>query len=151
MTPANRPEDEEAVPLAKDIRHQGLSIIELHIDRDYVNCPIVDDVLAVAGEVYAKPWVQRAQRPGPFSKLDFKIDMRRETFTCPAGQAEDFDPGSTVEFDPDVCRAHKTRSNCTQAASGRGRTVSVAEDKRDRSSSGAYRKRSHVGPHWNDV
>jgi hypothetical protein len=128
VTPANRPEEEGAAPIAEDIQHQGLRLIELHIDRGYVNSPVVNDVLSAGGQVFAKPWAQRARSPDLFSKLDFKIDLRSKTITCPAGQVEAFELGDTVQFDPEVCGACPLRSKCTQAASGRGRTVSIAED-----------------------
>lgn len=128
VTPANRPEEEGAVPMAKDIERQGLRLRELHIDRAYVNSPVVDDVLAAEGVVFSKPWGQRARSPGMFSKRDFKIDLRLKLITCPAGQSEPFEPGDTVEFDPEQCGACLQRAKCTQAASGRGRTVSIAED-----------------------
>ena len=46
VTPANRPEEEGAVPIADDIKRQRLRLVELHIDRAYVNSPVVDDVFA---------------------------------------------------------------------------------------------------------
>lgn len=128
VTPANRPEEEGAAPIAEDIESQGLHITELHIDRAYVNSPVVNDVLSAGGQVFAKPWGQRARNSDLFSKRDFKIDLRSKTITCPAGQVEAFEPGDTVQFDPEVCGACPLRSQCTQAASGRGRTVSIAED-----------------------
>lgn len=128
VTPANRPEEEGAVPIRDDIRRQGFSIGELHIDRAYVNSPVVDDVLKEGGNVLAKPWGIRASTPGLFTKRDFKLDLRAKTITCPAGEVESFEPGSTVEFDPEACGACSQRANCTSAASGRGRTVSIAED-----------------------
>lgn len=128
VTPANRPEEEGAVPLQQDIARQGLSISELHIDRAYVNSPVVDEVRQDGGKVFAKPWAQRARSPGLFSKLDFKLDLRAKTITCPAGEVEPFEPGTTVQFDPEACGACSLRAKCTQAASGRGRTVSIAHD-----------------------
>jgi hypothetical protein len=128
VTPANRPEEEGAVPIAEDIQRQRLRLQELHIDRAYVNSPVVDKVFASGGTVFAKPWGQRAYRPGLFSKADFKIDLRTKTITCPAGEVEAFEPGDTVQFDPEVCGACPLRSKCTQAASGHGRTVSIAVD-----------------------
>ena len=128
VTPANRPEEEGAAPIAQDIKHQRLRLVELHIDRAYVNSPIVDEVIAAGGTVLAKPWAQRPHRPGLFSKRDFKIDLRANTVTCPAGEVEPFEPGETVEFDPEVCGACPLRAKCTRAASGRGRTVSIAKD-----------------------
>jgi hypothetical protein len=128
VTAANRPEEEGALPLQQDIAHQGLSIDELHIDRAYVNSPVVDQVRQGGGTVFAKPWAQRARSPGLFSKLDFKIDLRAKTITCPAGEVESFEPGTTVAFDPEACGACSLRDKCTQAASGRGRSVSISHD-----------------------
>ena len=72
VTPANRPEEEGAAPIAEDIRREKLCLVELHIDRGYVNSPVVDEVFAAGGTVLAKPWGQRAQHPDLFTKLDFK-------------------------------------------------------------------------------
>jgi hypothetical protein len=128
VTPANRPEEEGAEPIRDDIEAQGLTLGELNIDRAYVNSPVVNDVLEAGGDVRAKPWGHRAKAPGMFTKLDFKIDLRTQTITCPEGQVEPFEPGTTVEFDPEVCGGCPQRSRCTNAASGRGRTVSIAGD-----------------------
>ena len=128
VTPANRPEEEGAVPIRDDITAQGLNIVELHIDRTYVNSPIVADVLEAKGKVFAKPWGVRPVRPGMFTKRDFNIDLRTGTITCPEGQVEPFEPGDTVAFDPEACGACPQRAKCTTAASGRGRTISIAED-----------------------
>lgn len=128
VTPANRPEEEGALPISNDIKRQRLRLVELHIDRAYVNSPIVDDVVAAGGAVFAKPWGHRSHRPGLFNKGDFKIDLRSKSITCPAGEVEPFTPGETVEFDPEACGACQLRAQCTQAASGRGRTVSIAAD-----------------------
>lgn len=128
ITPANRPEEEGAPPLAEDIKRQAFTLAELHIDRAYVNSTVVDDVLCDGGEVFAKPWGQRAHRPGLFSKADFRIDLRTKTITCPAGEVEPFEPGTTVHFDPESCGACPLRASCTQAASGSGRSVSIAAD-----------------------
>jgi hypothetical protein len=128
VTPANRPEEEAAAPLAEDIKRQGLTLDELHIDRAYVNSPVVPSVIGAGGTVFAKPWAQRAAKPGLFSKADFRIDLRAKTITCPAGEVEPFEPGETVHFDPEACGACPHRARCTQAASGKGRSVSIAED-----------------------
>jgi hypothetical protein len=128
VTPANRPEEEGAEPIARDMERQGLTVAELYIDRAYVNSPVVAEVRRSGGEVFSKPWGVRSQAAGMFSKLDFKIDLRSKTITCPAGQVEPFEAGDTVEFDPEQCGACPQRAKCTQAASGRGRTVSIAAD-----------------------
>ncbi len=128
VTPGNRPEEEGAAPIASDIAAQGLTISELHIDRAYVNAPVVDEVLGAGGRVLAKPWGARVGTANLFTKRDFKLDLRAKTITCPAGEVESFEPGSTVEFDPEACGACLQRAKCTSAASGRGRSVSIAED-----------------------
>lgn len=128
VTPANRPEEEGAAPIAEDIQRQGLHLVELHIDRAYVNSPVVASVIESGGNVFAKPWGVRARSPELFSKRDFTIDLRAQTVTCPAGEVEPFELGDTVAFDPEACGPCALRAKCTQAASGRGRTVSIAED-----------------------
>jgi hypothetical protein len=128
VTPANHPEEEGAAPIAADIERQDFSLAELHIDRAYVNSPIVSAVLRAGGDVFAKPWGLRPRQPGLFSKADFRIDLRARTITCPAGEVEPFEPGETVHFDPEACGACSLRANCTQAASGNGRSVSIAKD-----------------------
>jgi len=128
VTPANRPEEEGAAPIAEDIDRQGFSLGEVHIDRGYVNSPVVSSVQLAGGTVLAKPWALRPAKPGLFSKADFRIDLRAKTITCPAGEAELFEPGETVHFDPEVCGACSRRAECTQAATGKGRSVSIAKD-----------------------
>lgn len=128
VTPANLPEEGAAAPIAADILRQGLHLVELHIDRAYVNSSVVDDLLASGGKVFAKPWGARARRPDLFTKRDFTIDLRTQTITCPAGEVEPFEPGDTVHFDPEACGACPLRANCTEAASGRGRSISIAKD-----------------------
>lgn len=103
ITPANRPEEEGAEPIARDIEQQGLHLCELHCDRAYVNSPVVAAVLDAGGHVFCKPWSLRPINPELFSKRDFKIDVHANTITCPGGQVESFEPEETVEFDPDVC------------------------------------------------
>lgn len=129
VTPANRPEEEAMPELQTDLQHQKVKVRELAVDRAYVNSSMARDVLANGGEVICKPWAARSRRE-QFSKTDFKINMRDRTLTCPAGEVERFEPGEVVEFDPDVCGACRLRAQCTKAASGRGRTVSISEDER---------------------
>jgi hypothetical protein len=129
VTPANRPEEQAAQPISDDIEHQGFTLHEAHIDRAYVNSPVMAEVVMRGGTVLAKPWAQRPFRPGLFSKADFRIDLRAHTITCPAGEVELFEPGGdTVHFDPEACGACPLRANCTLAASGAGRSVSIAAD-----------------------
>jgi hypothetical protein len=130
VTPANRPEEEAAPELQNDMQRQKVKIRELAIDRAYINSSLVDDVEADGGDVVCKPWSGRNSRKNMFNKTDFKIDMRSNTITCPLGQVEHFEPGQTVEFAPEICGSCPLRGDCTHSASGRGRTVKIAEDER---------------------
>lgn len=125
VTPANRPEEEAFEPMVGDIRRQGLTLTEAHFDRAYLASPAVAALVQAKGKVVCKPWAQRASRPHLFSKADFRLDLRAGTITCPAGQVESFEPGQTVQFDPEVCGPCPLRASCTQAASGRGRSVAI--------------------------
>lgn len=127
ITPANRPEEEAAPELAAAVARQGLTIGELSVDRAYVNSELVEQVRASGGEILCKPWALR-NSTNLFSKAEFKINIRDRTITCPAGEVEHFEPGETVEFDPEACGRCAMRGQCTKAASGRGRQVTIAED-----------------------
>jgi hypothetical protein len=153
VTPANRPEEEAAPDLATDMAQMGFVPDELQIDRAYLNSSLVEQVVERGGEVVCKPWKGSNGKPGLFAKKDFKINVRDGTITCPAGQVESFEPGQVVEFDPEVCGPCPLRAQCTQAASGRGRTVTMGDDealqkklrKLQSTSRGRARLRERVG------
>ena len=130
ITPANRPEEEATPALSDDMRRQAVRIRELCIDRGYINSDLVGEVMSSGGEVICKPWALRNSRADLFTKADFKINIRNKTITCPYGQIEHFEPGQVVEFDAEICGGCELRAQCTHAASGRGRTVHIAEDER---------------------
>jgi Transposase DDE domain/Transposase domain (DUF772) len=126
VTPANRPEEEGCAGIEADLLHQNRTVDELYIDRGYINAPLVGVVLARRGEVICRPWVSRNGEL--FAKSDFTLDMRARTITCPAGAKQPLALGTIVEFDPTRCDGCSLRSRCTDAASGRGRTVAIAEN-----------------------
>jgi hypothetical protein len=128
VTPGNRPEEEAAPGLANDMAKMGLAPHELQIDRAYLNSTLAEQVVECGGTVICRPWKGNNGKTGLFGKRDFKINVRDGTVTCPAGQVERFEPGQEVEFDPDVCGACPLRAQCTKAASGRGRTVTMRHD-----------------------
>ena len=126
ITPANRPEEEGAIPLAADLRRLTTRIAELYTDRGYINAPLVDEVLAARGEVICRPW--RAHNGKLFPKTAFTINIRDRRITCPAGDTVEMRFGSTVEFDPERCDECALRDRCTDTSPGHGRTVAVAEN-----------------------
>lgn len=128
ITTANRPEEEAAPQLHADIARlpDRCQIDELHIDRGYIGSTVVDDVLRRRGQIICKPWV--ARNGDRFTKADFRIDMRKLTIVCPAGQVEHFQPGSVVEFEPETCARCPMRTSCTMANIGSGRTINIADD-----------------------
>jgi IS5 family transposase len=130
VTPANRPEEEATPQLKEDLDAQGVRIGRLFVDRGYINSDLVADTHSEGGEVVCKPWLVRGSRPDLFKKTDFKLNMRDSTITCPAGHLESFEPGQVVEFDPELCGPCPLRDRCTLSASGKGRTISIADDER---------------------
>jgi hypothetical protein len=130
VTPANRPEAEASPDLQTDLQSQGATVGRLYVDRGYINSTLVDDAQLMGAEIVCKPWRVRNAKPELFKKTDFKLDMRSNTITCPAGQTEHFEPGGVVEFDPEVCGSCNLRAQCTHSANGKGRTVSIAADER---------------------
>jgi hypothetical protein len=128
LTPANRPEEEAAPALKVDVERHGRSIDELHIDRGFIASAVVDEVLACDGVVLCKPWFARNSHGGRFTKERFTIDLQRRTITCPAGEEEPIQLGRTASFDAKACDGCALRSQCTSAAPGTGRSVSIAAD-----------------------
>lgn len=128
VTPANRPEAEAAPALKQDIDRQQRAISQLSCDRGYIASPVVAEVIADGGEILCKPWV--ARNGNRFTKTDFKLNLRDMTITCPAGEVEAIDLGADVEFDADACDRCPLRKQCTTAAPGTGRSVTIADDER---------------------
>jgi len=126
ITPANRPEEEGASPLAADLQRLTTRIAELYTDRGYINAPLVDEVLAARGEVICRPW--RAHNGKLFAKTAFTINIRDRRITCPAGDTVEMRFGSTVEFEPERCDECALRDRCTDTSPGHGRTVAIAEN-----------------------
>ncbi len=127
LTPANRPEDEAGEALKADIDCQELGPIdELYIDRGYLSSPVVPAVLKAGGAVICRPW--GLANGELFSKQDFKLNLRDKTITCPLGHTEALRLGTVVEFSAAACDRCPVRAQCTTAAPGRGRTVTIGED-----------------------
>ncbi len=130
VTPANRPEEEATEALQQDMARLELFPEVLFIDRAYINSHLTEDVSKSGGTIICRPWGGKSKKPDLFGKRDFKVNVRDGTLTCPAGQIEAFTPGGVVHFDPEACGPCSMRANCTQAASGKGRTVTMGDDER---------------------
>ena len=128
VTPANRPEEEAAPALSEDLTHQRLVPAELFIDRAYVNSVLTENVTERGGRVVCKPWRGAGSKPGLFGKRDFNVNVRDGTITCPAGEVEPFEPGAVVHFDPEACGPCPLRANCTEAATGKGRSITMGDN-----------------------
>lgn len=126
VAPANRPEEEATADLHRDLQAFGRRIAALFIDRAYINAPLVDEVANDNGQIVARPWSFR--NGAHYSKSLFQINIRNRTITCPEGNTEPFEFGSTVEFDPELCDRCPRRNQCTDASPGHGRTVSIADN-----------------------
>jgi DDE family transposase/transposase-like protein DUF772 len=127
VTPANHPEEEAAEPLQADLERQEVGPIdELYIDRGSLSSPVVPAVLKAGGAVICRPWGVATGEV--FSKQDFKLNLRDRTITCPGGYTESFRLGTVVEFPAAEGDRCPLRAQCTTAARGHGRTVSIAED-----------------------
>jgi hypothetical protein len=128
VTPANRPEEEAATALSADLTRLRLVPAELFIDRAYVNSVLTESVAERGGRVVCKPWRGAGPKPGFFGKRDFNVNVRDGTITCPAGEVEPFEPGAVVHFDPEACGPCPLRANCTEAATGRGRSITMGDN-----------------------
>ena len=128
VTPANQSDAVAAEPLKQDIERQNLKIKELQVDRQYLSSPVVAEIEEQGGEVICKP---RSSVNGDyFPKRYFGINLRKQTITCPIGQAKPIKFGSTVHFDPEICDTCFLRPLCTPAKIGSSRSVSIAKDER---------------------
>jgi hypothetical protein len=126
VTPANRPEQEATPELEKDLKAQGLRVVELHVDLAYANSTMAKSTMEAGGQVICRP--RGNSRGEMFSKQDFAVDLQTMTITCPAGQRQPIELGKTVKFDGPVCGSCPMRERCTEAKSGQGRTVSIPAD-----------------------
>jgi hypothetical protein len=125
VTPANRPEQEALPQIKADVAAVERSLGELHIDRGYISSPVVNEVLDGGGDIICKPWVPK--NGDLYSKADFKINLRAMTITCPAGEMQPIELGSTVRFSDDTCRGCLLRDQCTPSTTGRQVRIGVDE------------------------
>lgn len=130
VTPANKPEATALPGIIEDLARYSKrnEIGELHIDRGYLASESVRELAGNKIPIISKPW-----RPPPgdlFAKSAFKLDLGRLTITCPAGKTEQIQFGTVTQFPAAACDPCPLRARCTDAAPGRGRTVTIAQDER---------------------
>jgi hypothetical protein len=125
ITPANRPELEAMPSLRDDLASLDRVLRELHIDRGYIASPVVREIVESGGLVLCKPWVP--QNGDLYSKADFNLNLRAMTITCPAGETQPIELGTTVSFSTETCRECPLRDQCT-AGTSRGRQVRISDD-----------------------
>jgi hypothetical protein len=130
VTPANAPEGKGGLQIKEDLKRQGVAIGELNIDRGYINSVLVEHTRDCDGEVVCKPWPVGANKSPLFTKVDFTIDFRAKTVTCPNGETEPFVLGQTVQFDADVCESCPFQKRCTTSEVGNGRSIHIATDEK---------------------
>jgi len=144
----NRPDADGAAVLQADLLRQGRHIGALYIDLGYLGSPVVTDVTGAGGTVICRPWPAHNSRRGMFAKGAFRINVRDRTITCPAGETETIRFGTVIEFEAATCDVCPQRKQCTTAARGHGRTISIAVDealqKRLRARAGTPRGRAEL-------
>lgn len=130
ITPANKPEADALPAIVEDVARYGErnAIGSLHIDRGYLASAAVRSLASEGIPIVSKPW--RSQASALFAKSHFKLNLGRLTITCPAGKTEKIQLGAVVHFPAETCDACPMRAECTDAAPGRGRAVTIAPDER---------------------
>ncbi len=127
----------------------------MQVEEAIADCAFGDGVTREEFEQVGRKLVAKVpKRPnqGFFPKEDFEIDLpvladrpgEDTTCTCPAGQVTDklvsvgrtkprtgeYERGQGFRFDGAICDACELRAQCTRAAPGRGRTVSLHPQER---------------------
>jgi hypothetical protein len=126
ITPANRPEREATPDLEADLAAQNLQVTELQIDQAYLDSSLAESVRKAGGPVLCRP---RVSHNGTlYRKEDFAVDLQAMTVTCPGGQSQPIQLGKVVQMEPSICGPCPLRSQCTDAAPNRGRSLSIALD-----------------------
>jgi hypothetical protein len=150
VRPANEPEALATEQLRPDVEAYG-TVNELHIDRAYLSGAWTRELYGSGKAIVAKPWVPRnADR---FPKTAFHIDLGKARVRCPEGFVAPI-RGHVARFSAEHCDSCPSRSLCTRAALGRGRSISIHPDepmlielRRMKSTTGGRRKlreRIHV-------
>ena len=124
VRPANEPEHEAVELLAEELE-KAPGLLQLDIDLGYMASPRIAQWAEQGVYIIARPWPQ----VGPlFTKNDFTMDFAGMQVTCPGGQSVPLVPGKHAQFPATACDACALRAQCTKAAHGQGRSLSIRED-----------------------
>ena len=124
VTPANRPERDAAKELLEEVEGRGWAIGELQIDRGYLGDAHIEARRRAGMDVVGKPFP--LHNHGLFTKADFRIDITRQTVTCPNDIVVPLRLGSVLHFPGAACAACPQRASCTRATNS-GRSLSIHE------------------------
>jgi Transposase DDE domain len=124
VRPANEPEH-AAVELLAETLEQAPGLLQLDIDLGYMASPRIAQWAAQGVYIIARPWPQ----VGPlFTKQAFTLDFAAMRVTCPGGQTVSMVVGKNAQFPAAACDVCPLRAQCTKAALGQGRSLSIRED-----------------------
>jgi hypothetical protein len=124
VEPANAPEHVPTARLLQGVAEQG-GIEILDIDRGYLASPAVEELHRAGVTIHSRAWQTKGH--GLFTKEDFRIDLRRQQVTCPAGTVAALMPSGAAHFSATDCGACLLKPLCTTAAR-RTLTVHRQED-----------------------
>lgn len=129
IEPGNRPEQEGAAPLLESIEDNGLTVVELHIDRGYLSADAVRERRRNGTVVISKPH-HRTTATKYFPRTSFEIDFERKQVRCPNGEESPLrtrpDHRLASSFSFDSCRRCPLQSQCVP--SDRGRQIDFHRD-----------------------
>ncbi len=124
VRPANEPEHEAVELLAEELE-KAPGLLQLDIDLGYMASPWIAQWAEPGVYIIARPWPQVGPR---FTKNDFTFDCAGMQVTCPGGQSVPMIPGKHAQFPATACDACTLRAQCTKAAYGQGRSLSIRDD-----------------------
>lgn len=114
VVPANAQEHQAAAGLLEVVAQHG-PIAVVDIDRGYLASDVIAELHDQGVVINSKPWVPRNK--GRFTKLDFVIDARRRTVTCPNGKTAHAVDSGKATFAVEDCRTCKLKPRCTTSKS----------------------------------
>jgi hypothetical protein len=126
VRPGNEPEHLAAELIRPDVQRHG-PVTELHIDRGYLASPWTRQMFDSGRPILAKPWTPR--NGDLFPKTAFVVDLDRGSVRCPENQLAAI-RSAIARFDAHQCDVCPSRTRCTRAALGQGRSISIHPDER---------------------